>query len=349
MTAELVPFGKYKGQPVETLTADAEYCEWLIAQPWFSSKYRNVYNIVVSYGAEPQDSPEHNQMQARFLDGEWCFALADRLRPRRAGRYGIDAARELLDADACYQLFRDCCEVEECGAEAEPSFEDKGWDVTYTIAAASIFTHRTRLVPPLPACSCQCDHAADCGANARCRGGTGEHSISASAYCRHQDHNRGIDARSHCSDDCYWSGNGQLTSDQREWLKQAHHEFGPAYEGRIRVELKPDLGDDYPAVLRQVKGYPSEYRDKRCVVVRRHAFQHVTWEQVQKMFAASGISLLAESEITSPPDPAAGALALVKDRLGATFVAAQTVDDTLPASDETSAATRPAAPPPTRS
>jgi hypothetical protein len=48
LTGEIVPFGKYKGQPVETLAADPDYCEWLIAQPWFTAKYRNVYNIVVN-------------------------------------------------------------------------------------------------------------------------------------------------------------------------------------------------------------------------------------------------------------------------------------------------------------
>jgi uncharacterized protein (DUF3820 family) len=32
MAPNLVPFGKYKGQPVEVLAQDREYCDWLDAQ-----------------------------------------------------------------------------------------------------------------------------------------------------------------------------------------------------------------------------------------------------------------------------------------------------------------------------
>lgn len=33
MSGEVVPFGQYKGQPVEVMAADTDYCEWLAAQP----------------------------------------------------------------------------------------------------------------------------------------------------------------------------------------------------------------------------------------------------------------------------------------------------------------------------
>jgi hypothetical protein len=35
---EVVPFGKYKGQPVEVMMADPPYCERVMAQPWFRDK-----------------------------------------------------------------------------------------------------------------------------------------------------------------------------------------------------------------------------------------------------------------------------------------------------------------------
>jgi len=35
MTGDIVPFGKYKGQPVEALQGDPAYADWLAAQPWF--------------------------------------------------------------------------------------------------------------------------------------------------------------------------------------------------------------------------------------------------------------------------------------------------------------------------
>ena len=317
MTGEMVPFGKYKGQPVEIMAADADYCEWLTAQSWFRERYGNVYNTIINYGAEPQDSPEHNEMQARFLDDEWCFQLADLLRPRRKGTYGVGAARKVLNADPHYQAFRGCCELEIGEPGIEPRrFEDKGWDVVYGIDPAGITTHKERLVPPLPACTCECDHTG-CVAEAQCQGGSG--------YCwhisgRHEEKNRGIDSQGHCSRDCYWAFDGPLTAEQRRWLKEASHYYAPFFDDRIRVELKPDLGDDYPTVLRQVTGYVNERGDKRCVVARRYAFERVTWEQVKKIFAASNITLLAESEIEAAGDPERRVLALLEQDLGAEVI-----------------------------
>jgi hypothetical protein len=289
--AEIVPFGKYKGQPVETLAADRDYCDWLTAQPWFSERYRNVYNVVVNYGAEPQDSPEHNQMQARFLDDAWCFALADLLHTDRT--YSAAAAQAVLDAAPIYQKFRQCCSEPKLTPAKIHSrdFEHHGWDVVYGIAPARITTTRISLVPPLPACTCQCDHT-DCREDASCRNGK--------AWCRHSrcTDKRSVDKYDHCIQSCYWHDGGELTADEREWLKQPTHCYADGFYGLILVELKPDLGDDFPSVLRQVKGYPHDHGDKtRCVVVRRYSFQHVTWEDVHRIFAASNIHLINESQV----------------------------------------------------
>lgn len=74
----IVPFGKYKGRPIEYMLADRSYCEWLAAQPWFRDRFAPVYNIIIGAGTEPQDSPEHNAMQARFLDHHEALRLAER-------------------------------------------------------------------------------------------------------------------------------------------------------------------------------------------------------------------------------------------------------------------------------
>jgi hypothetical protein len=184
MSGELVPFGKHKGQPVEVLLADPGYSEWLLAQPWFRERYVTLYQTIVNYGGEPQESPEHNQMQASFLDDNRCLALA-----RLLGRSDLD----------------------EESPTVERAFEVGGWDVVFHIG-------------------------------------------------RH------------------------------------------GYNRRIHVECKPDLGDDFPAVLRQVKHYGlgNEYQRELArlvVLVRRHRFEQVTWEQVSAMFAASGIVLVAERQL----------------------------------------------------
>jgi hypothetical protein len=70
--SNIVPFGKYKGQPVEVLAADHAYCDWLTGQSWFRERYGAVYTLIVNNFAEPSETPEHNALQARFLDDDFC-------------------------------------------------------------------------------------------------------------------------------------------------------------------------------------------------------------------------------------------------------------------------------------
>lgn len=68
----LVPFGKYRGQPVEQLAADSEYCQWLLTQSWFPERYRALHVLILNNGVLPDDTPEHNAMQLRFLSDDTC-------------------------------------------------------------------------------------------------------------------------------------------------------------------------------------------------------------------------------------------------------------------------------------
>lgn len=339
MTGEMVPFGKYKGQPVEALAADREYCEWLLSQPWFASRYGNVYNILISYGGEPQDSPEHNEMQARFLEDNWCLQLAAVLEPSLAHSYGKDGALAQMKVSPLLTEFARCCKPEIAqAAVTKRGFEVSGWDVTFKVKPVAI-TARVVTLAPLAPCTCKCDHAG-CLEGATCRGGTDRWS------CHHHDHpeKRGTKASDHCTEGCPWgskgamqqsvedqpdayrwrsyrAGDGYSTTKKADWLHYGMkhgHVFSVDEPGQFLVELKPDLGDDYPAVLRQVSGYRygGDSGTIRCVVARRHAFQAVTWGQVKKIFAASGITLVTESEIEVAADPEKRVLALLERELG---------------------------------
>jgi hypothetical protein len=68
MANNVVPFGKYKGQPVEAMAADRAYMDWLLAQPWFKDQHKNIYTLIINNFAEPSETPEHNALQALFLD-----------------------------------------------------------------------------------------------------------------------------------------------------------------------------------------------------------------------------------------------------------------------------------------
>jgi len=293
--AALVPFGKHKGQPIEILLADPGYRDWILAQPWVRDRYPSFHQVIINYGGEPAETPEHNEMQAAFLDGGRCFALARLLWPRRS--WGLDAVRvpaetagRLAEFDAYLSREDDAAVI------IGRKFERDGWDVAFGIEPAGSVWH----VTSMPPCTCApCDHG-DCREDARCHGGTG--------YCRHDRDSKSTpepgsrDPGLHCDESCPWG----YASTTARWLLAGHdddrHDW-PNWDGEVLVELKPDLGDDYPAVLRQVCRYPRKYDDRRVVVARRLGFTSVTRDQVTEIFAASGIALIAEADILHLEDP----------------------------------------------
>jgi uncharacterized protein (DUF3820 family) len=72
----VVPFGKYKGRLIEELLInDPSYLQWLAGQDWFRAKYITLHQVIINRGAEPEETPEHNALQALFLDDEFCMRL----------------------------------------------------------------------------------------------------------------------------------------------------------------------------------------------------------------------------------------------------------------------------------
>ena len=78
----IIPFGKYKGQPITTLLKDTNYLEWCKQQEWFK-KFPIVYNIFVNQTIVNQNEnskiPEHNKIQNLFLEEENQNRLIDLL------------------------------------------------------------------------------------------------------------------------------------------------------------------------------------------------------------------------------------------------------------------------------
>lgn len=279
----IVPFGKHKGQRVEVLLADPGYREWILAQPWVRDRYPVFHQTIINYGGEPANTPEHNEMQAAFLNEESCLRLAQLLCPSDVGPPGALQVLQESQYAAMVKRFEANLTVET--KPALPShlrFEDEGWDVTFWVYPA-----RTVITAvSLPDCACgPCDH--DC----------------------HDDPDG-----YHCSSQCPWKDRALVafffkrdrdsgSYNVKEY--QRHTVARPALS--IRVELKPDLGDDFPTVLRQVQRYPyHDNVDYRCVVVRRHGFATLTWDQVRSMFEASDVKLLHEADLELPMTSAPG-------------------------------------------
>lgn len=308
----VVPFGKYKGEPVEVVLADKGYLDWITAQPWVRDRYGDFYQTVINYGGPPADTPEHNEMQAGFLDDELCLRLA---RHVWAGRDFTRRAALLAVPDnerAVLRRFADHLVVDYADARvAGRQFENAGWDVTYGIVPPHVSTCR-RSLPP---CTCgPCDHSG-CIPTSKCRGGKypchhegyeTSHEARRAILRERIAHDDGTARYRSVYENDYDDGSGRLRIGDHQphcaWPAASvlleNHSFEPRWEnGIVRVECKPDLGDDFPAVLRQVTHYDRDDSDRCCVVVRRASFERVTWEQVTEMFAASKITLLRATEL----------------------------------------------------
>lgn len=216
--SKVVPFGKYKGQPVERLVADRNYCDWLAQQPWFRERFNELYQLavlnvtVVNVGsAEPQDTPLHNLLQALFLEEDnckllaWAIVMSDTEQSKR---------RPLTDV-----------ELENTHKILDITFENQGWDLTFEHHQARV--KRPEVGPP-------------------------------------------------------------------------HISWDDGWVSYYLVELKPVIGDDYPQVLRQVKGYPGlisrNCRRGRRIVYAQDFEAVVPLASVKKIFESKSITLLTHAD-----------------------------------------------------
>lgn len=78
VSGPIIPFGKYKGQPVEAMAEDRKYLDWLTAQSWFRDQYQQIYTLVINNFQEPTDTPDHNRLHVKFLDNEFCLSVCNK-------------------------------------------------------------------------------------------------------------------------------------------------------------------------------------------------------------------------------------------------------------------------------
>lgn len=200
---KIIPFGKHKGRSLEELLIDDPgYLQWLSGQDWFRAKFTILHQTIINRGAEPEETPDHNAMQVRFLDDEFCLRFFRRFMPDcdRLAREKLDAERERNLHLAAF-LRHDETKLRELQNRFGSAinlefifgreFEDRGVDVVLHVTAQS--EPHSLIEPPFP----------------------------------------------------------HMTSSRNAWNDVL-------WGQTLRVELKPVVGDDYPAVLRQMKANRSD-------------------------------------------------------------------------------------------
>jgi uncharacterized protein (DUF3820 family) len=216
--SDIVPFGKYQGKPVEALLQDRSYVEWLLNQAWFRDKFSSLYTVIINYGQEPAETPEHNAMQAKFLGESYRVAFSRAFAQSQGQAIPLDAA------------------IKTSGLE----FEREGIDVRFHAEGVKAKTEVDHYPSP-----------ADL---------------------------RGMRFWSHSMTPI--GGKYTIT----EYWVQAG----------FSVEIKPSVGDDFPAVLRQMLAHRG---DTKVLLVGQFAAVGVTFDQMCQMFAKSRITVITQHEV----------------------------------------------------
>lgn len=303
MSGEIVPFGKYKGKPLEAMLADTDYCEWLQGQEWFGSRYAEFKTVIINQGDVPSDTPEHNAFQARFIDDDVCLAVwwlvgsqnvmakakmlddwvstPRRLQPATDdGRPRIHPTVALLQAEARLKQARDDFALAKRREASDPA----GFSVA-----------RRELGRALCACA-DADVAVEEAAERVVLAPAAEPAPAAVAFPRPKLSFRKFEEGGW---DVFFGVRWQLGILQGG--EYSERESGRDY---IYCELKTSLGDDYPSVLRQIKSYRLKCTDgdwytshRRVLVAGRYCGNAVSIEDVRKIFAASDIRLVFMDEL----------------------------------------------------
>lgn len=236
MSNDIIPFGKYKGQPIEVMAADQKYVEWLMQQPGIKDKYPNVYNTIINYTQEPAETPEHNAIQIKFLDPEFQKAFVLHVIS--------DTAREKVKD---WEFF------------ATVKFEVGHPPIDVTIEGDF------RRLPTEKEIQSRYDHAME-----KHREEFDSISFSYLASCEGEDFPR--ISRAPNIEDCQ----------------------ACVFEGyrKRTIEVKPTVGDDYPAILRQM-----QKSGAKILLIGAYTGKGATETQLRAFFSTAEIRVILLSEL----------------------------------------------------
>jgi hypothetical protein len=108
-SAMILPFGKHKGRTVaDVLSSDPQYAEWMLGQAWFAERFAELHAALLTRGAASDDTPEHNLIQARFLDPlfQAAFVLSTGTKLDRYREAAVNVAIERMHDPAMMELDR---------------------------------------------------------------------------------------------------------------------------------------------------------------------------------------------------------------------------------------------------
>jgi hypothetical protein len=258
MPTNVVPFGKYKGQPVEALAADPSYVEWLAQQPWFRERYQPIYNVIINNFGAPSETPEHNAIQALFLEESFSLAFAlvdgcDLIAARRRMRWSCSESLKRREE----RVKRSEERVSRLQEFCQPNWMD---DVRWQQCREEQQQERRTVVAEIAVLELEIDEI---------RRWIATPTISIDE-CQAEFEKKGVDVYLTLA----------LGVDQSP-------DWSPVDVLTYAIEIKPSLSDDYPAVLRQMRANKCSF-----LLLDSYVGVGVNTEQMVNIFRASGIHVL---------------------------------------------------------
>lgn len=268
MTQEtaVVPFGKYKGQTVDQIAArDPGYLQWLQQQPWAREKFPVLIVNINNFGQVPEETPDHNRMQIRFLDDRYRAAFAAIVRDLASA---AEMREIMVDRwRARWKLVAKCRHGSEMPWYMKPS---------YTKHADGIDRDR--------------------GAKFLKEKGAELQSV--------WDTRKTIRALSDSALFKWYLAQPRFEVDGIDVVFESRVELTwPESYGIDRVyfcvEIKPTVGDDFPSILRQMKRYMQDRSSgySHVLLIGTYTGEGATLDQMVQFFANSGITVVMASEV----------------------------------------------------
>lgn len=234
MTA-IIPFGKKRGLPADDLLNDPEYLNWLQknAAEYTRQRYPDFYPVLMNSGRRATETPDHNRLQALFLDDQYRQAFCRVVKPGWEDRIWSDFVAEVsYQAREAHPEFREALErlPAVCWSDVSTKawFEIKGIDVGIEM---SIEIQRLTNDATIP------------------------------AFC----------------------------------LPYALR--FPGEKETFTVEIKGDIGDEYPTVLRQMLALKSRY-----LFLESYSGLGATMEQFIDIFHSSGRIVVFKDDVDAERD-----------------------------------------------
>ncbi|WP_157270167.1 hypothetical protein [Azohydromonas aeria] len=288
---ELIPYGKYQGQPLSLLLVHAEYALWLMGarHAHLRRHHPQLLQWLHKHFGPPASTPEQNRLQNRFLQPDFCLRLLLRVNPDLPAQLAATVAQDNIVRGWQARLPARIAERYQDYGLAAPLAEGQEPPESHRRHKARVLQALERELPRLlvecPGTPLDAVPAVPADGAPVERWWEPVLQLDEALFEVDGAHVQ-FTARAQCRvrvDDAA-PGEGALVDFE--------------FHDEVRIELRAQLGDDYPSVLRTM-------RAKRCNVLLIGQFEAdgACWEELVEIYARRGIrvALLDEVLVTAVP------------------------------------------------